>query len=215
MSRQSLETNFQIYQYWRDGRAMKGEKMSIFDKIIKKEKNKSHESVKRYDNDLMEIVRIVSFDNADVLKDAQDCIDDTAKYYKKHKTDYEERGISEEEELTLLQWIGCIDLLIKFKYVCECDWKEEKDTFLSQLSALKGMSSFSLKINSKWLDAEQSVPEWCEKLEEKWEKTRDVIAAFDIDSDSYLIFLCKESDLGVLKGLADNFGYRIEHAKNM
>lgn len=188
--------------------------MGFFDKI-KKDKNKSYGSVKHYDNDLMEIVRIVSFNNADALSYAQDCIYNTMEYYKKHIADYEERGISDEEDMSFLQWIGCIDLLIKYNYVCESDWKEDKATFLSQLSTLKGMSSLSLKINSKWLDAEQSVPEWCEHLDEKWEKTKDVIAAFDIDSDAYLIFICKESDLEVLKGLADNFGYRIDYAKNL
>ena len=182
---------------------------------LKKEKLIDAEAVKHRDNALLEIVRIVSFNDADTLKYAQDCIDHTIEYYEKHTVGFEERGISGEEEISFLQWIGCIDLLINNGYVCESDWKEEKDVFIGQISALRGMDLLSLKIDGEWLDGEQSVPEWCEKLDDKWKKSDAAIAAFDIDSDSYLMFLCKEADMEMLMALAEDFGYRIDHAKNM
>lgn len=186
--------------------------MGLFDKL-KKEKN--NKITKQYDNDLMEIVRIASFNNTNILNHVQDCINNPLEYYNNHHDDYNERGITNKEESSFLQWIGCIDLLINSNYVCECDWKEEKDNFIAQLSKLKGLSSLSLKINDKWLSEEQSIPEWCKILNNKWRKLDSVVGAFDINSDSYLLFICKETNLKTLMSLAKNFGYRIDYAKNM
>lgn len=188
--------------------------MRLFDKC-KKEKIQNLVTEKHYDNELMESVKIVSFNNEEVLKFAQNCIENTMEYYQNHTTDYEERGVSNQEELAFLQWIGCVDLLKNYGYVCECDWKEAKEEFVSQISTLKGMQALALKINSKWLAEEEDVTRWCEKLDEKWEKSKGVIGAFDIDSDSYVMFICKREDLEILAALAEKFGYRIDYAKNM
>ena len=89
------------------------------------------------------------------------------------------------------------------------------DEFVSQVTALRGMKLLSLKINSKWFDEEEDIPKWCEALDEKWKKSKSAAAAFDIDSDSYVIFLCKKADIETLSVLAEKFGYRIDYAKNM
>ena len=53
------------------------------------------------------------------------------------------------------------------------------------------------------------------KIRRKWGKLNGVIGAFDIDSDSYVMFICKKEDLEILMVLAEKFGYRIDYAKNM
>lgn len=188
--------------------------MSLFHKF-QKGKNQKMQTAKHFDHELLEIVRIVSFDDEEIFESAQNCINHTMEYYQDHTMDYEERGLSSEEEKTFLQWIGCIDLLIGKNYVCECDWKETMDEFVSQVTALRGMKLLSLKINSKWFDEEEDIPKWCEALDEKWKKSKSAAAAFDIDSDSYVIFLCKKADIETLSVLAEKFGYRIDYAKNM
>lgn len=185
--------------------------MGLFDKWKgKKETGENH-----LEHDLLKIIRIVSSDNAVILKSAQECVEHTIDYYNNHRNAYEDRGMSIEDETTFLQWIGCIDLLIDNKMVCECDWKESKEEFVCEISALKGISSLALQIDSKWFEAEQDIPRWCETLDEKWEKSRCVMAAFDIDSDSYVMFPCKSDDIEILSDLAERFGYRIDFAKNM
>ena len=140
--------------------------MGIFDGFKKKNKQ---QSVERVENGLLEIIKIVSFQNTGILKQAQECIENTSGYYKDHIEDFESRGLSMEDEISFLQWIGCIDLLLNNEFVCECDWKESN----------------------------------C------------VVAAFDIDSDSYVMFPCKKDDIERLSELAEGFGYRIDLAKNM
>ncbi|MBS5589182.1 MAG: hypothetical protein KHX14_10345 [[Clostridium] spiroforme] len=188
--------------------------MGLFDRF-KKEKIYSMATEKKCDNELLEIVRNVSFNNEAILKNAQNYIENTIEYYQNHLTDYEDRGISNQDKISFLQWVGCIDLLKSYGYVCECDWKESKDEFLLQISTLKEIGLLGLKINSNWLDKEQDIPGWCAKLEEKWGKLNGVIGAFDIDSDSYVMFICKKEDLEILMVLAEKFGYRIDYAKNM
>lgn len=188
--------------------------MAFLDKFRKK-KNQESQVKRQFENSLLEIVRMVSFDDADTLKSAQECVSDTKGYCKNHGTDYEDRGMSEDDEITFLQWIGCIDLLLQNRFVCECDWKEEKDNFVFQIDDLRGMQLLSLKIEGKWFDENQEITEWCAKLEEKWKKSDVVMAAFDIESDSYVMFPCKRCNLETLSELAEEFGYRIDYAKNM
>lgn len=192
--------------------------MGLFDKF-KKESIQSTENTKHYDNELLEIVRIVSFNHEDAIKSAQDCIENSIsnpiEYYKNHIDDYEECDIPDPEELSFLQLMDCVDILMNYGYVCECDWKETKEEFLFQISTLKGMRSLMLNIKNKWLDEKQDIPVWCTVLDEKWKKSNSVIGAFDTDSDSYVMFLCKREDLETLSVLAEKSGYRIDYAKNM
>lgn len=68
--------------------------------------------------------------------------------------------------------MDCVDILMNYGYVCECDWKETKEEFLFQISALKGMRSLMLNIKNKWLDEKQDIPVWCTVLDEKWKKLK-------------------------------------------
>lgn len=187
--------------------------MGIFDKF--KKKNTKPQQAGHTDNDLLEIVNIVSSGDDKILESAGQCIENTAEYYNDHIDNYQSRGLSDTDETPFLQWIGCIDLLIKNHYVCECDWKEDKGEFLYAVNSLRQISALSLEIDSKWLDEAQSVPQWCETLEEKWKKSDCVMAAFDIDSDSYVMFPCKKEELETLSELAAHLGCRIDHVKNM
>lgn len=172
-------------------------------------------SADHLNNDLLEIVKIVSSNDAEIMESAKQCAENTADYYNDHIDDYQNRWLLYEEETSFLKWIGCIDLLLNNNYVCECDWKEEAGEFVYAISSLQGIASLSLEIDNKWFDEEQSIPYWCETLDEKWKKSNCVMAAFDINSDSYVMFPCKKDELEILSSLARQFGYRIDYAKYM
>ena len=187
--------------------------MGIFDKW--KKENTQSLPEEHSGHELLEIVKIISAGQTEMMESARQCVENTMDYYNDHIDDYTARGISDKEDISFLQWIGCIDLLMNNHYVCECDWKEERDEFVFAVSSLQGMASLSLEIDSKWFEGEQSVPEWCKILDDKWRQSDCVAAAFDIDSDSYVIFPCKKNKIEVLSGLAEQLGYRIDYAKNM
>lgn len=188
--------------------------MSILDKIKGRKKQIPQEK-SSYDNCLLEIVRIVSFDDRKVLHQAEKCVANVKDYYREHLNEYEERGINPDEDDSFLQWIGCVDLLIQNHYVWECDWKEEKDVFFSEILHLKEKATPNLNLRSEWLNERWTVPQWCEKLDREWYKEKYVMAAFNIDSDSYVLFVCDVETLGRLTVLAEDFGYQIDFGKNM
>ena len=52
-------------------------------------------------------------------------------------------------------------------------------------------------------------------LDDKWRKQGIGIYAFDIDSDSYVLFPCKTQEFSKLRAYAKQLGFRIDYAKNM
>lgn len=185
--------------------------MGIFDKS----KKKKAQSAQYDEKALMEIVRIVSADDAKVMSSARKYIKSTIKKTQMAVKMLVDRLLSEETKISDLQWLGCINVLIDKHYVCECDWKEEKEDFVHAVSSLKGMSALNLEIDGEWFDEKQAIPQWCEILDEKWKSSGCVMAAFDIDSDSYVMFPCEKVEFEKLKGLAESFGHRIDQAKKM
>lgn len=168
-----------------------------------------------YHHPLLEIIRIVSSNNPEIMELSRKCIKNTGKYYQGHLEDYASRGIALKDSPAFLQWIGCVDLLIHYQFACECDWTEELTDFLSAVSDLKIVKRHSLEIEESWFNPQESIPQWCEILDKKWEKHGYVLAAFDINSDSYVMFLSQKNSLKKLKNLAESMGFHIDLSMNM
>ncbi|MBD5136582.1 MAG: hypothetical protein HDT39_11585 [Lachnospiraceae bacterium] len=170
---------------------------------------------------LLKIVECVTDGNKELMEEMEGCISNTMNYYKSHQEEFESRGIEEDEveegemEEDEIQWIALVDILIKGGYVTECDWKVEKEDFLYNINNLNKLKSKGLKAEDKWLDEDGEITEWLEILDKKWEKEGIVMSAFDIDSDSYVLFPCETDKFEQLKDWAEEDGYRIEYGKEM
>ncbi len=172
-------------------------------------------SRKTENHPLLEIVRLVSDGDAEVLADAEACVTDTAAYVKGHIEDYEARGLSGKDDEAFLQWIGCLDRLIEAKYVCECDWQVDMEEFLYQLSALEGITQHQLFLAGHRLDENWSISQWCEAIDEQWQEEACGLVAFDIESDSILIAPCSEETITQLMAIASTVGYPIDRAMHI
>lgn len=93
----------------------------MFNKFRKK--SAQHLYAGRIDDYLIDIIKIVSFGNAEIFEQARQCVENMSEHYDSRVSYYHESGISREEEASLLKWIGCIDILINYGYVCECGYK--------------------------------------------------------------------------------------------
>lgn len=164
---------------------------------------------------IIEIARIVSQGDSAVLSQAALCSADIKKYFSENTIGYEERGIDDTTDERTLKWIGLVDILINASCLCERDWKDEKSDFIFFLQNLNTTKALNLKIDEHQLDDSDDIPRWCETLDTLWKQQGACVAAFDIDSDSYVIFPCKVSDLPKLQQHAALSGYRIDLAKNM
>ena len=179
--------------------------MGLLDKFRKKPEH----------DPIIEIVRTVSQDDSAVLSQAALCSADTKNYFSQNIAAYEERGIDSTTDESTLKWIGLVDILINANYLCERDWKDEKSDFIFFLQNLNTTRSLHLTIDERQLDDFGDIPQWCEALDRLWEQQGVCIAAFDIDSDSYVLVPCKTSDRPTLQQYAAESGHCIDLAKNM
>lgn len=166
-------------------------------------------------HELIKIIECITDGNTELIKELEACILNTSNYYKKHKEAFLARGIAEGEEEKLIQWITVVNILDREGYVTECDWKEEKDNFLFNLSNLNGIKSRNLQLESNWFKEDGEITEWLEILDKKWEKDGMAIFAFDINSDSYVLFPFEVKKFKKLDQCAKKAGYRIAYGKDM
>lgn len=166
-------------------------------------------------HNIIKIAGIISGEDDIVMKEAAECVASPEMFFKKHIEKYQERGIEVMVDSSQIQWLGLVDILDKYHYVCERDWSDEKEDFFYFVRQLKGMNRYQLPLEEEWLEEDGDVAEWCTVLDEKWEGKRVCMAALDIESDSYVLFPCKLEELEELGGYGEEIGHRIDFAKDM
>ena len=79
---------------------------------------------------------------------------------------------------------------------------------------MKGLADKNnLELYEECLDENDDIPTWCRILDGKWREKSYCIGAMDINSDSYLMFVCKLKTLQKLALLAAKIGRRFNFAK--
>lgn len=186
--------------------------MGLFDKMFGKS---AKEDKAPPDEFLREIARIVSNDDSEVMSEMEDCLAFPANYFEKNAGRYAERGIETSDVMDTVLWIGLVDILIKANYVCERDHSDDKDNFVHFMSNLNGMKESKVFEQVYWLGERDGITKWCELLDIRLKPESMCIMAFDIDSDSYVMFPCKDRDADKLRELAEKAGHRIDKARKM
>lgn len=158
------------------------------------------------------IAELVTGDT-EMLGKLTECFHSPRKYYHEHAEQYEERGFEGNESEEQIRWIGLADEMIACGAAVELDWKTDKEEFLEWIKELAKRPQ--LLVKDDWLKEDGDIPVWCATLDEKWAGTGFCVAAMDIDSDSYVIFICKKEALEQLKALSEKINHRFEFAKNM
>ena len=159
-----------------------------------------------------ELVKTIS-DNEDFLQNMDRCFCYPREYFKDNADRYEDRGITSRDAIDTFVWIAVADEMLESGIAIELDWKEEKDEFLSNIEELTKENN--LVVDEGMLDDEGDIPSWCKELDNKWMKDGYCVAGIDIDSDSYVLFVCKTDKLKSLTELAKSINHRIDFAPNM
>lgn len=155
---------------------------------------------------LLEIAAIISDSDAAVWKEMTLCTSNPKEYFSAHQERYEERGVDDVRDLESIQWLGLVDILEAHNYVCERDWKDEKEDFLYFLGGLNGRKRLGLELREDWFSEEDDISIWSRILDEKWEPQQCCLACIDINSDSYVLFPCGLAEAEQLKTLAAQLG---------
>ena len=159
-----------------------------------------------------ELVKTIS-DNEDFLQNMDRCFCYPREYFKDNADRYEDRGITSRDAIDTFVWIAVADEMLESGIAIELDWKEEKDEFLSNIEGLTKENN--LVVDEGMLEDEGDIPSWCKELDNKWMKDGYCVAGIDIDSDSYVLFVCKTDKLKSLTELAKSINHRIDFAQNM
>lgn len=155
---------------------------------------------------LLEIARAVSENDAAVLEAVSRCAFDLQEFFTEQEVFFQETGMSRSRPAQELQWRGLTKILEDHGYVCERDWKDEKEDFVFFFGGLKGVRSNGLAIDPDWLDETADIPAWGAILTEKWREKGFAAAFLDIDSDSYVLFPCPTNAYSHLRELAERLG---------
>lgn len=151
--------------------------------------------------------------NKEALSNLAFCFDSPKLYFDNNADRYDGRGFDGTEEEGRLAWIALLDELIESGDIIELDWKEYLEDFILQMKDLADKRL--LNIEKEWFNEDEDISSWCKILDEKWEKQGFCVGAMDINSDSYVMFICQNEILKKLILLGKKIKKRFDLAKNM
>lgn len=158
------------------------------------------------------IVQLLTEDGS--IHDAiENCLESPWSYFEENIDRYDERGIDEDETEDTIIWLGIADELIDANEAIELDWNPELEDFTYFMKSLADKKN--LQIEDDWFDEEDTITNWCSILDRKWETASFCVGGIDIDSDSYVLFICKEETLKELTEWSNRIDQRIDHAMNL
>ena len=160
----------------------------------------------------LEIAGILT-DDREVLARLKACFENPQRYFQENEDRYDERCIDLEDGQETIRWIGLVDELLESKDLVELDWQSDMEEFFYQLEPLAQKQG--LHLNQAWLEEDGDIPLWARTLDQKWQSQGFCLAAMDIDSDSYVLFICQRAILGELVVLSKKINQRFDYAKNM
>ncbi len=158
----------------------------------------------------MEIAKLL-IDDEDVISKLKACFDNPLRFFEENEERYDDRGIDKDEDVKTIAWIAIADELLEGGFAVELDWKDELSEFVGQMKGLADKNN--LELYEECLDENDDIPTWCRILDTKWREKSYCIGAMDINSDSYLMFVCKLKTLQKLALLAAKIGRRFNFAK--
>jgi len=128
-------------------------------------------------------------------------INDPDGYFHKHKSDFENRGISEARE-DLFQFV-LLNGLIEAKLVAEIDWKTEWEDVAWNIENISGEKNFDEPANTE--ETEASLKAISKQLQDR----HKYLVRWEMDSDSYVVFVVEEKSLENIMELGNAFGITV------
>ena len=158
------------------------------------------------------IVQLLTEDGS--IHDAiENCLESPWSYFEENIDRYDERGIDEDETEDTIIWLGIADELIDANEAIELDWNPELEDFSYFMKSLADKKN--LLVEDDWFDEEDTITNWCSILDRRWEIEGFCVGGIDIDSDSYVLFICKVETLKELREWSNRIDQRIDHAMNL
>ena len=103
--------------------------MGLFSKLFS---NNRSAGSKRDFSYIIDIAALITNNDAEIIKNLRECVDDPLGYGRENSERYAERGIdiSDETDINEVWWIGMVDELAENGYLFTADFSEESDVVL-------------------------------------------------------------------------------------
>lgn len=182
---------------------------------------------------LLEIARIISGNDDDVLAEIEESIDNIEVYVQEHLEEFEERNISiKYDSVEDLQWLVTVNILVRNNYVMQIQEDCSITDFGWSLKSLRTFKEYNLALDSKFEEEDyeidkydyneddeydyyneemdfiddENIINWCKYLDSKWFDEDICIGMIDLSPDIFTLFLASEENLEDLEDLADSLG---------
>ncbi|MDO4667011.1 MAG: hypothetical protein Q4A90_04140 [Streptococcus sp.] len=159
-----------------------------------------------------QIIDLLTKDTA-ISANLQECFESPEDYFEDNYERFEEYGMDDYESDDFIIWGAIAIELIENKELVELDWSSELEEFFYRLKNLADRKSLDIK--KEWFNEDDDIPTWCKTLDENWKSQDYCVGAMDLDSDTYVLFVCKKENLEKLKQLVSTIDFRFDYGKNM
>lgn len=105
------------------------------------------------------VCKEITKEDKQVLEDFEICLNEPKMYYQMNIDEFIERGIENYPTDEEIQWLSMVNVLIKYNYAIELDWKCDFDEFNDNLQILKNCPEYELTNNS---NEQENIEVWIE-----------------------------------------------------
>lgn len=148
----------------------------------------------KLDDFLIKLTSLITLDDVEVLKNLKNRISDPKSYLKNNKDDLEIYWINDESTDDEIKEIAFIESLKEGDYLFSFDWGVSLNGIVSQLEKSKLVKEYNLNLDSEFINENDLAGDIFEQLDENWREDGFTLAGFNINNDSYEVFICKEDN---------------------
>lgn len=167
------------------------------------------------DNILLELGILISLEDTEVLKKIKLATSNPKEFYENNKKDLEPYWINEETKGDVIKEVSTIEILKNAKYLYSFSWSTSLSGIKSELEKSKIVKKYDLNLDSDFLEKGLTPTDWFEVLDESWREKGFTLAGFNINNDSYEVFITKEDNFEKIIELTDKLGAEAKRAKDL
>ncbi|NME35127.1 MULTISPECIES: DUF6630 family protein [Fusobacterium] len=183
-----------------------------------KEKKVDYSINEKIDNGLLiELGNIIANGDNEVINQLKYSFDNIRKYLIENKEFiYMEKDIDNmsNSEIKFVKFYILSQILEKNGYLYYLDWKCELEDFKMIENLLKNISN-DYSLDNIEFDEDDDITTWSEIFDEEFKSKNILLASFDLDSDTYGVFLISYKEFEKIEKLLKNSDLRIDFTKNL
>lgn len=183
-----------------------------------KEKKVDYSINEKIDNGLLiELGNIIANGDNEVINQLKYSFDNIRKYLIENKEFiYMEKDIDNmsNSEIKFVKFYILSQILEKNGYLYYLDWKCDLEDFKMIENLLKNISN-DYSLDNIEFDEDDDITTWSEIFDEEFKSKNILLASFDLDSDTYGVFLISYKEFEKIEKLLKNSDLRIDFTKNL